>query len=381
MSAHVAVSPAVLEWATERARMSDDEVERNFPDLGDWASGTQRPTLKQLEEFARKVHAPLGYLLLDAPPDEPVPIPDFRTVRDEALHRPSADLLETIYTCQRRQDWFHEHLARLGADSCPLASRGSKTDSAKKVAGDLREALGFSHGAASHGSNWDRTLTALIDRIEARGVLVMSNSVVGNDNHRALDPQEFRGFALADTLAPLIFVNGKDSKAARVFTLIHELAHIWVGETALSDVDAPATSTTERERWCNQVAAEFLVPVDDFPASGADLSTATLEALAERFGVSTLVILRRFYELGRVAWEPYRRRYLEEQQRIDQLMARDGGKGNHYNNQYRRLSPVFARAVMSSAYEGGTSFTEAYDLLNAGRHATFEELARRMKVI
>jgi hypothetical protein len=365
MSAHVAVSPAVLEWATERARMSDDEVERNFPDLGDWASGTQRPTLKQLEEFARKVHAPLGYLLLDAPPDEPVPIPDFRTVRDEALHRPSADLLETIYTCQRRQDWFHEHLARLGADSCPLASRGSKTDSAKKVAGDLREALGFSHGAASHGSNWDRTLTALIDRIEARGVLVMSNSVVGNDNHRALDPQEFRGFALADTL----------------FTLIHELAHIWVGETALSDVDAPATSTTERERWCNQVAAEFLVPVDDFPASGADLSTATLEALAERFGVSTLVILRRFYELGRVAWEPYRRRYLEEQQRIDQLMARDGGKGNHYNNQYRRLSPVFARAVMSSAYEGGTSFTEAYDLLNAGRHATFEELARRMKVI
>jgi Zn-dependent peptidase ImmA (M78 family) len=380
MSAHVVVAPALLEWATERARMSQEEVDRKFPDLGDWASGAQRPTLKQLEDFARKVHAPFGYLLLDEPPEEPVPIPDFRTVRDEALQRPSADLLETIYTCQRRQDWYHDHLTSAGADSSPLASRGSKADSATKVAAGLRKALNFSPGGTGRGSNWERTLTELIDRVEARGVLVMSNSVVGNDNHRALDPLEFRGFALADDVAPLIFINGKDSKAARVFTLIHELAHIWVGETALSDVDAPTATTTDRERWCNQVAAEFLVPQDDFPTA-ADLSISNLEALAERFGVSTLVILRRFFELGLVAWEPYRARYVEEQQRIDQITARPGGHGNHYNNQYRRLSPVFARAVIASAYEGGTPFTDAYDLLSASKHATFEELARRMKVI
>lgn len=135
----------------------------------------------------------------------------------------------------------------------------------------------------------------------------MTSGIVGSDTRRKLDPREFGGFALVDPHAPVVFVNGADSKAAQVFTLADELAHVWLGATALSDLDPRALRSNQIERWCNQVAAEFLVPINEFRARfdrDADLR-AQLQPLAEHFRVSTQVILGRAREAGALTWEEY----------------------------------------------------------------------------
>ena len=146
----------------------------------------------------------------------------------------------------------------------------------------------------------------------------MVNGVVGSNNRRKLDPQEFRGFALADNLAPLVFINGADTKAAQMFTLAHELAHIWLGLSAVSDAQASQVPEHEVERWCNRVAAELLVPLavvrnehDPRNSLGEEMNR-----LARRFKVSTLVILRRIHDAGGLTQDQFWRAYREELERL-----------------------------------------------------------------
>ena len=224
-----------------------------------------RPTLKQAETFARVVHVPMGYLFLSIPPKESLPIPDFRTVAGQAISSPSPDLLEMIYACQERQHWYRE-LARVTGQPS-LAFVGSVTLDVRPetVATRMRETLSFQVAARTESPTWEDALRMFIWGADLAGVLVMVSSVVMNNNHRHLDPSEFRGFTLSDPIAPLVFVNGADSKAAQMFTLAHELAHLWLGASGLSDagVKPELSSRREEEAWCNAVAAEFLVPLDD----------------------------------------------------------------------------------------------------------------------
>ena len=115
-----------------------------------------------------------------------------------------------------------------------------------EAADHLRQQLGFSVQARRDCPTWTEALRLFISRAEQAGVMVMVSGVVMNNNNRQLDPQEFRGFALADPLAPLVFINGADSKAAQMFTLAHELAHLWLGQSALSDVQAARSAGARR---------------------------------------------------------------------------------------------------------------------------------------
>ena len=148
-------------------------------------------------------------------------------------------------------------------------------------------------------------------------MLVMVSGVVGSNTRRTLDPDEFRGFALADKLAPLVFINGADTKAAQMFTLAHELAHLWLGESALSNVGADSSPVHNVETWCNGVAAELLVPLPELRRElGHGDPLESVAALARTFKVSTLVILHRILDAGRISRERFQRAYAAEVVRL-----------------------------------------------------------------
>jgi Zn-dependent peptidase ImmA (M78 family) len=196
-----------------------------------------------------------------------------------------------------------------------------------RSASSIRTALGFHLEAQRRLPTWTDAMRRFIELADALGVLVMVSGVVGSNNQRPLDPEEFRGFALADPLAPLVFINGADTKAAQMFTLAHELAHLWLGESALSDACAAEAPTQVVERWCNRVAAEMLIPLSVFSAvhdPEADLR-GELDRLARRFKVSTLVVLRRMHDASSLMGDAYWRAYNAEVERLQELSGGSGG--------------------------------------------------------
>lgn len=380
----VDVAPDLLHWAVDRAGWSEETVERRVPKLNQWASGAHRPTLKQLEKFASDTHTPFGLLFLPEPPQEGVPIPDMRTIGNAAVPRPSADLLETIYLCQARQDWYRNYAQDNATAAHAFVGSATTATTPSLVADQVRGMLDFELTDRGAYSNWEEALRRLIDQIEAIGVLVMVNGIVGANTHRVLDPEEFRGFALADPIAPLIFVNGADTKAAQIFTMIHELAHIWLGESALSDAAMTSQGGFHAERWCNQVAAETLLPLAALRIDyRGEPDTQELERLARKYRVSTLVVLKRVFDAKFLNWEDYQECYETELERVMSFLAarrESGGGGNYYYTQSLRLSRQFAQAVITSTFEGTTTYRDAYRLLGTKKHATFEGLASELGV-
>ncbi|MAQ19267.1 MAG: DNA-binding protein [Sandaracinus sp.] len=378
MTVRVDIPPAMFEWAARRARRDLDGLADSFARLPEWLAGEAQPTLKQLEKFAKATHTPVGYFFLPEPPSEEVPIADLRTVADHSVARPSADLLDTIYLCERRQAWYREHLRYEDPQRTLNWVRSVTTaDDPMTVAAGIRRALDFQMSERRSFRTWTEALRTLIERTEDLGVLVMINGVVGNNTHRALDVDEFRGFALADEVAPLVFVNGKDSKSAQMFTLVHEVAHLWLGSSALSDL--PLTdSPHEVERWCNQVAAEVLVPGESLTAEaeiGGDLA-GELARLARLYKVSTLVLLRRMHELGLLDADDFRAAYAREHAKVMALVG--GGRGgNFYATQSMRTSPTFARALVASALQGDTLLRDAMQLLAISKVSTLQEMGNR----
>lgn len=379
----VPASVPVLRWAAQRARLTEGELAARFHRWPMWISGKAQPTLKQLEDFARLTHTAIGYFFLPEPPRLTLPVPDFRTLRDEALREPSSDLLDTLYLCQQRQDWYREHARLHGLPALPFVGSASVQEAPEAVAQRLRETLGLSVEARRRLPTWTEALRQLIAKAEDAGVMVMVSSVVGANSHRKLDVGEFRGFALADGLAPLIFLNGADSKAAQMFTLAHELAHIWLGESGVSDTQAGQVPEQQTERWCNRVAAELLMPLEELRAAHQPDAPIPdeIQRLAREFKVSTLVALRRLFDAGFMTQAALWRRYREEQARLRTLKEHGSSTGgDFYRSLGARVSKRFARAIVASTLEGITSFPDAFRMLGVRKTATFYEAARELGV-
>jgi Zn-dependent peptidase ImmA (M78 family) len=359
--------------------MDEAALATRFPHLVEWESGEVQPTLRQLEHFAQATHAPLGYFFLPAPPHEALPIPDFRTMGRD-LPRLTADLLDVIYVCQTRQTWYRDEALVNG--ETPLSFVGSVTlkTSPAEAAQGIRQTLGFSVQARAECASWAEALRLFIAQAEQIGVLVMVSGVVMNNNTRHLDPQEFRGFALVDNLAPLVFINGADSKAAQMFTLAHELAHLWLGQSALSDARMTEASDYAVETWCNQVAAELLVPEAEFlDALRADESLdGALKRLAKHFKVSTLVLLRRMLDVGFLNKDSFWRAYRDEEAHLKELAARKTGGGDFYRTTVARVSKRFAQSLVASTLEGRTLYRDAFRMLGISKPGTFNELGRTL---
>lgn len=378
----VAASVPVLRWAAQRACLNDDDVAARFPKWPLWLSEDAQPTLKQLEDFARLTHTAFGYFFLAQPPALALPVPDFRTLRDEALAEPSSNLLDTLYLCQQRQDWYRDHARMHGLPTLPFVGSASLQELPEDVAQCLRETLGLSTEARRQLPTWTDALRQLIVKAEDAGIMVMVSSVVGSNSHRKLDVGEFRGFALADGLAPLVFLNGADSKAAQMFTLAHELAHVWLGATGVSDSQAGQVPEQQIERWCNRVAAELLMPLEELRATHQHNAPIPdeIQRLAREFKVSTLVALRRLFDARFITQAELWQHYREEQERLRTRKTRNNPGGDFYRSLGARTSKRFARAIVASTLEGLTSFPDAFRMLGVRKTATFYAAARELGI-
>ena len=377
------VNPRLLRWARERAGIAQEDLAAKFTKLPEWEDGQTQPTLKQAEAFARSVHAPVGYLFLSEPPEEAVPIPDFRTFDGHAVTRPSPNLMDTIYACQERQSWYREFARVAGEPDLDFVGSASVRMSPETAATRMRQTLGFDPDARRECPTWTDALRLFIRNADDAGVLVMVNGVVMSNSHRRLDPGEFRGFALCDPLAPLIFVNGRDTKAAQMFTLAHELAHIWLGASALSNLGVvPRPGFRNEEVWCNAVAAELLVPLE---ALRSDLRRNeplpdALSRLARTFKVSTLVILRRLLDACWLTRERFDAAWTLENERLRKL-TRSGGGGDFSRTTVARVGRRFTRALVVSTLEGQTLYRDAFRMLGVKKTETFNNLGREAGVM
>ncbi len=373
----VSVNPEILRWARERAGIEQEDLTGKFRQLPEWESGDIQPSLRQAEAFARAVHAPVGYLFLSEPPEETVPIPDFRTFAGHVVARPGPDLLDTIYACQERQSWYRDFARVAGEPDLDFVGSASIGESPEKVAARMRETLDFDLTARRECSTWADALRLFIRRADEAGVLVMVSGIVMSDSRRRLDPAEFRGFALCDPLAPLVFVNGKDTKAAQMFTL----AHVWLGASALSNLGAaPETGFRREEAWCNAAAAEFLMPLETLRADlrlNEPLPDA-LSRLARAFKVSKLVVLRRLLDAGWLTRERFDVAWQQENQRLRTFGQAGNAGGDFYRTTVARVGRRFARALVVSTLEGQTLYRDAFRMLGVRKTETFSNLGREV---
>jgi Zn-dependent peptidase ImmA (M78 family) len=378
----VTVEPKLLDWARKRASLTPVELARKIgvarvERVEEWLKTGELP-LKKLMSIAEKTHVPLGYLFLERPPEEALPVPDYRTIDGTGVERTSSELIDTLNICVERQAWYREYLEDNGIGNSPFLGKFTTKDSPEQVAANIREVVGWHEEARMAETDLERVIGKFAATIEEVGILVMRNGVVGNNTHRPLKPQEFRGFAIFDAVAPLIFVNAADAKVAQIFTLAHELAHIWVGQSGLDDVRIETDRPVER--FCNRVAAEVLVPALEFARHwrGLDEDGLELQRLSRRFKVSRFVILIRARESGLINAGDYRLREEAERNREFRPKAESAGGGNFYFTQRSRLGGPFARAVLSSAQSGKTLMRDAYALLGIKKHETYLRLAEAM---
>lgn len=363
----VVVKPELLRWAIDRSGLSTDELLAKFPKLEEWKTGDRMPTFRQLEQFARTTMTPFGAFFLDAPPTEELPVPDFRTKNNHPLKRYSPNLLDTIQTMQQRQAWLREWLSEEGAKPLDYVGSANPTINFKSLAQHIRHRLDLDAAWAESLASWEDALQTLRKAIERIGIVVFSNGVVGLNSHRPLDPDEFRGFVLCDPLAPVVFINDADTKSARIFTLAHELVHVWLGQDGVFNLDKMMPAKEDTERYCNRVAAEFLMPAYKLTERWEEARSLKkpFHAIARWFKVSPVVAARRALDLNLITKHEFFGFY--EQDREDWLRqkAEDRKKssgGNFYATQNVRLGRRFSAAIVRAAREGRILYQDAFRL-------------------
>ena len=348
------VKPELLRWAFERAGYDEERAVGVFPRLTDWLSGSKFPTMAQLQDFSSKFHAPFGMLFLDSPPVENIPIPMFRGTAGDTSHF-DLDVYDTVLTVQNRQEWLEEYLTENEIGTCPIVNIVTVDSPTEEAVAILRSKLTLAPRWAFSLSGTDSAaaVNLLTERLEQTGIFVAYNGVVGNNTHRKLKVSECRGFALVSNLAPYVFVNSSDSKSAQLFTLVHETAHIMLGKSAGHAGEDECHN--EVERYCDMVAAEFLVPAHVL----MEIWNGDFKYASKRFKVSELVIARRARDLGLISSDCYRM-FWNEYSRRPIMTKSSSGKGDFYLTSVKRVGRTFAIHIRNAVNSRQLSYTDAY---------------------
>jgi Zn-dependent peptidase ImmA (M78 family)/transcriptional regulator with XRE-family HTH domain len=362
MSQAAFVNPSLLTWSRERAGLSTEQVAKKLPVKPDrvqeWEAGETKPTFLQAQKWASVAHIPFGFLFLQQPPVEQLPLPDLRTVGGIVPQRPSLELLDTVRDAIRKQDWYLEYLQQHEHQPLAFVGRFNSRSPVAEVVQDIRRTLGVNPEASR--LDYDKYSRALIDAAEKAGILVMRSGIALGNTHRKLEVSEFRGFAISNAFAPVVFVNSSDAPTARLFTLLHELAHIWIGSSGVSDGNT--ANGRDEERFCNAVAGEFLAPEVQFRTLwNAEVNwESNLAPLATRFHTSKLAIGRRALDLGFISQAQYSAYYRAI---LKAFQDEKGGAGDYYRNATAKNSPRLSKAVLTEAMSGRMLLREAGHLL------------------
>lgn len=391
MSVKVPVEPSVLRWALDRADMSETEKAFDKLRVSEWLRQDSQPTISQLTKFAQKTHVPFGMLFLSEPPAEEKPLADFR-FRGSAPEKYSAELTETILEQQRRQNWYRDYAIARGLEANEYVGSETLASNPEQVADRIRYDFGYTPGTVRSGAEARK---AIIELLEENGFLISVAGVVGSNTHRPYDPNEFSGFSLSNDYAPTIFVNGRDTKNAQIFTLLHELGHLLLGESGVSVSGGEevhqqhAEQQAHNERWCDSFAAHFLVPpaeirkkVRALPGDGDEITEDSIEKLASHFCVSVLTILNSLLNEKLITWNKYTELYEPMSEQAIAHAQESGitsGGGDYYRTKIYALGKRFANAVFADAASGRTTYTEAHRLLDVPKTETYEKLAQKVR--
>lgn len=374
------INPEMLIWARERSGCSVSQFAKKMgkPEerLLEWETGQRLMTFKQALAFAEKAYIPFGYLFLPKPPVEELPLPDLRTIDGQGVRRPSAELLDLIKLMLQRQEWYKDYLQQQLVEPSTIVGSFSNNYDVLAIVADMRLKLDVPEHP-NRGS-WEDYYRDLVGRIEALGILVMRQGDLGHFT-RPLQVSEFRGFAIADSYAPMIFVNHADAPGARLFTLIHELCHIWIGQSGVSDGDA---QTHRREEvLCNAVAAEFLVPEQEFMGlwkSDVENWRDNLSVLESHFHVSKWALARRALTCDYITQEEYVG-YIADEKEAYKNRESSGGGPTYYVTKKAQISQNFSRAVVSQALSGQMLLREAAQLLSM-KPSNISNFAKELQV-
>ena len=366
------INSYMLEWALNRSKADVEHVasKLNVPAerVRNWLAGEDNPTFNQASRFADILHVPFGYLYLKRSPKEKIPIPEFRRLPNVGANI-SSDILDLLSDIEFKRDWYREYRTEAGYLPLHFVGRFSLGDKTEIIASDIRNEMSDGRNDFfSRRIQHTNFLGRLVRACEAIGIWIMRSGVIASNSHRAIPISQLRGFAIADKTIPLIFLNGADAKAAQIFTLAHELAHIWIGSSSIEAGDignVPKIRDGAVEKKCNEIGAEFLVPRAEFETRWSvdvDLSEQASE-VAHYFSVSRVVVVRRAMELGMITQGDFSRFYALERRRWAEDSSAGTSGGSFYNNIPSRNGRAFTNAVLREASTGRILFRDAGALL------------------
>lgn len=367
----------MLTWAIARAGYDVPTFAEKFPKILDWLDGQKKPTVKQLEEFSKKVYLPFGYLFLPQPPQERLPIPYFRT-NGNPNDLININVYDTILLLQQRQDWLIHYLKDNDFNQLPFVGKYKNSYNVDAIVADIRQTLQFPENWASQFRTWQEAQDHLVLHIEDKGIITIFNGIVENNTHRPIPVDACRGFVLVDDYAPFMFVNNADYKSAQMFTIVHELAHIWTGHSPGFDLITLQPAKDPVEILCDKVAAEFLVPAQAFKDVW-NHKPNDLRFASHHFKVSEIVIARRALDTGKITKTQFLKFYKELSDREFAKKDNQGSGGDFYATAKKRISIAFASHVNRAVKSGNLLYRDAYKLTGL-KGDTFEHFIQGMAV-
>lgn len=353
------INKEIIEWAIIRNGNSLEELYAQNPNVESWIKGEKNPTVKQLENFTHKVHVPFGYMFLPKPPNETIPLPFFRTGKKNT-NKVSLNVFHTIQIIQDRQNWLTEYLEELNFPDLDFVGKYSIKNSYIEIVNDIRNVLKLELDWASRHNKWEEALDYLTNKIEEAGIIVTYNGIVGSNTHRVIDVNECRGFVLVNNKAPFLFINSADAKAAQMFTIIHELAHVWLGKSAGFDNANLLPADDPLEILCDKVAAELLVPEIYFLKKWE--TTQDFKYLSRIFKVSPIVIGRRALDLNLINLKYFMDFYNNYMSYFKTNKDKQSSGGDFYATTKKRISLRFAAFVNNAVKENKLLYRDAYRL-------------------